>query len=263
MICALVVHQYRTRHPLMPVRQIATTFPVTALVIVMFASSAAFGLIDLLLAALQNSATPAHVALELLPEFGAAIVTAALLECCFVRVHPGARRLRPGSAHRRGGTAHWPGHRRWAGGGRGLGAHWLGCGRVGVPGAVHGRVLPALGPDPAGLRPGGTAPRGYRVPGRADPAVPGHRDRNKPGGGGQDRDLDLLGHRGRRHDHGGCRVHARRQPAANARRGAVERGRACLGLTAVVRPVREKRPQPLPRGAEGSRRQAGDPAEGT
>jgi MFS family permease len=83
MICALVVHQYRTRHPLMPVRQIATTFPVAGLVIVMFASSAAFGLMDLVLTALHNSATPAHVALEFLPEFGAAIVTAALFGVLF------------------------------------------------------------------------------------------------------------------------------------------------------------------------------------
>lgn len=83
MICALVEHQYRTRHPLMPVRQIATTFAVAGLVIVMFASSAAFGLMDLVLTALQNSATPAYVALEFLPEFGAAIVTAALFGVLF------------------------------------------------------------------------------------------------------------------------------------------------------------------------------------
>jgi MFS family permease len=78
MICALVVHQYRSRHPLMPVRQIATTLPVAGLVIVMFASSAAFGLMDLVLTALQGSGSPAHLALEFLPEFGAAVVTAAL-----------------------------------------------------------------------------------------------------------------------------------------------------------------------------------------
>jgi MFS family permease len=83
MICALVVHQYRTRHPLMPVRQIVTTFPVAGLVIVMFASSAAFGLMDLVLTSLQGSAPPAHVALEFLPEFGAAIVTAALFGALF------------------------------------------------------------------------------------------------------------------------------------------------------------------------------------
>lgn len=78
MICALVVYQYRSRRPLMPVRQIATTLPVAGLVIVMFASSAAFGLMDLVLTVLQGSGSPARVALEFLPEFGAAVVTAAL-----------------------------------------------------------------------------------------------------------------------------------------------------------------------------------------
>jgi hypothetical protein len=83
MIGALVVHQYRTKHPLMPVRQIATTFPVAGVVIAMFASSAAFGLMELVLTALQHSSSPAHVALLFLPEFGAAVVTAALFGVLF------------------------------------------------------------------------------------------------------------------------------------------------------------------------------------
>ena len=82
MICALVVHQYHSRHPLMPVRQIATTLPVVGLVIVMFASSAAFGLMELVLTSLQGG-SPARIALEFLPEFGAAVVTAALFGALF------------------------------------------------------------------------------------------------------------------------------------------------------------------------------------
>lgn len=83
MICALVVHQYRSRNPLMPVRQLATTFPAVGLVIVMFASAAAFGMMELVLTALQGSATPTRIALEFLPEFGAAVVTAALFGALF------------------------------------------------------------------------------------------------------------------------------------------------------------------------------------
>jgi hypothetical protein len=76
MIVALVVHQYRSKRPLMPVKQLATTFPAGALLIAMCASSAAFGLMELVLTALQAKSSPAHTALLFLPEFGAAIVTA-------------------------------------------------------------------------------------------------------------------------------------------------------------------------------------------
>jgi hypothetical protein len=51
MIGALVVHQYRARHPLMPVRQLATTFPATRILIAMCASASAVALMDLTLTA--------------------------------------------------------------------------------------------------------------------------------------------------------------------------------------------------------------------
>jgi MFS family permease len=51
MIAALVVHQYRARHPLMPVRQLATTFPATRILIAMCASASAVALMDLTLTA--------------------------------------------------------------------------------------------------------------------------------------------------------------------------------------------------------------------
>ncbi len=82
MIVALVVHQYRARHPLMPVKQLATTFPVTGIVIAMSASAAAVGLMDLVLTAVQKS-NPVQVAVLFLPEFGAAVVTAALFGALF------------------------------------------------------------------------------------------------------------------------------------------------------------------------------------
>jgi MFS family permease len=82
MIAALVVHQYRARHPLMPVRQLATTFPATGILIAMCASASAVALMDLVLTALRNN-DPVHVALLFLPEFGAAVVTAALFGALF------------------------------------------------------------------------------------------------------------------------------------------------------------------------------------
>ena len=82
LIVLLVVHQYLAKNPLMPVRQLATTFPVTGVVIVLSASAAAVGLMDLVLTAVQKS-SPVHVALLFLPEFAAAVVTAALFGLLF------------------------------------------------------------------------------------------------------------------------------------------------------------------------------------
>ena len=83
MIVALVVHQYRARHPLMPVKQLATAFPLTGILIAMAASSAAFGLMELMQTAAQGKGSPAHTALLFLPEFGAAVATAALFGLLF------------------------------------------------------------------------------------------------------------------------------------------------------------------------------------
>ncbi len=83
MIGALIVHQYRSKHPLMPVRQLTTTFPVTGILIALCASSAAVGLTDLVLTALQGTGSPVRIALLFLPEFGAAVLTAALFGALF------------------------------------------------------------------------------------------------------------------------------------------------------------------------------------
>jgi MFS family permease len=83
LIVLLVVHQYRTRRPLMPVRQLATTYPVTGLIIALFGSAAAFGLMSLILSALQATRSPTQVALLFLPEFVAALITAAVFALVF------------------------------------------------------------------------------------------------------------------------------------------------------------------------------------
>jgi hypothetical protein len=83
MIVALVIYQYRSRRPLMPVRQLATTFPVCGILAAMCASAAAFGLMELILTALRGRSSPGHTALLFLPEFGAAVLTAVLFGALF------------------------------------------------------------------------------------------------------------------------------------------------------------------------------------
>ena len=67
----------------MPVRQLATTFPAYGILIAMAASAAAIGLMQLVLTAVQQRSTPTGLALQFLPEFGAAVITAALFAALF------------------------------------------------------------------------------------------------------------------------------------------------------------------------------------
>jgi MFS family permease len=83
MIVALVIHQYRSSHPLMPVRQLATTFPVCGILVAMCASAAAVALMDLVLTELQGKTSPERMAVLFLPEFGAALLTAVLFGALF------------------------------------------------------------------------------------------------------------------------------------------------------------------------------------
>jgi hypothetical protein len=82
LIVVLVVYQYLRKEPLMPVKQIATTFPVVGIVMALTASAAAFGLMDLTLNALAQS-SPGHTAVLFLPELGASILTAAFFGALF------------------------------------------------------------------------------------------------------------------------------------------------------------------------------------
>lgn len=82
LVVAMVVHQYRKRDPLMPVGQLATTFPVVGILVALAASAAAFGLMDLCLTALEQR-DPTRVGLLFLPELAAAMLTAALFGAIF------------------------------------------------------------------------------------------------------------------------------------------------------------------------------------
>lgn len=83
LIIILVVYQYRAERPLMPVKKVATTFPVAGIVAVLFASAGAFGLMELVLTALQRHGGLIHTALVFLPEFVAAAFTAAVFGALF------------------------------------------------------------------------------------------------------------------------------------------------------------------------------------
>jgi MFS family permease len=83
MVVALVVHQYFVRRPLMPVRQIATTFPVAGIVIAMTAGAASIAVVELAQTALQTKTTPIHAAMLFWPEFGGAVLMAALFGAVF------------------------------------------------------------------------------------------------------------------------------------------------------------------------------------
>jgi MFS family permease len=77
-IVLLVIHQSLVKRPLMPVRQLATTFPVLAIVIAMTAGAASVAIIELAQTALKQD-DPIHVAMLFWPEFGGAVITALLL----------------------------------------------------------------------------------------------------------------------------------------------------------------------------------------
>jgi MFS family permease len=88
-IVTLVVFEYVIERPLMPVRQLATTFPVAGVIIAMSAGAASVAIVELVQTALKTTTTPAHLAMLFWPEFGAAVATAVLFGAIFrTRVVP-------------------------------------------------------------------------------------------------------------------------------------------------------------------------------
>jgi MFS family permease len=78
-IILLVAHQSLVKRPLMPVRQLATTIPVAAIVVAMSAGAASVAVIELAQTALRTHGRPAHIAMLFWPEFGGAVLTAFVL----------------------------------------------------------------------------------------------------------------------------------------------------------------------------------------
>lgn len=79
LLIALVVHQWMSEDPLIPVRQIAHTVPVAAIVIAMSAGAASVALVQLAQTGLQaKGASPNHAGMLFLPEFAMALVAALI-----------------------------------------------------------------------------------------------------------------------------------------------------------------------------------------
>lgn len=79
MIALVVVHEARSENPLIPVRMLAHTVPIGAILSAMTAGAASVGLVELTQVALQaRGLSPAHAGLLFLPEFAMALVVALI-----------------------------------------------------------------------------------------------------------------------------------------------------------------------------------------
>ena len=76
LIVVLWVYEYRARHPLLILRSLATTIPVSGIVVAMCAAAAATSAIALTGTVLAPHYTPLHLGLLYIPELAAAIITA-------------------------------------------------------------------------------------------------------------------------------------------------------------------------------------------
>ncbi len=83
LIVALVVYEYRAHHPLLILRNLASTIPVTGIVVAMCAAAAATSAIALTATVLAPHYTPLRLGLLFVPELAAAVVTAIVFGMVF------------------------------------------------------------------------------------------------------------------------------------------------------------------------------------
>jgi MFS family permease/nucleotide-binding universal stress UspA family protein len=83
LIVVLWVYQYRARNPLLCLRSLASTIPVTGVLVAVCAAAAATSAIGLTGAVLAGHYTPLHLGLLFVPELAAAIVTAIVFGTLF------------------------------------------------------------------------------------------------------------------------------------------------------------------------------------
>jgi len=86
LIVALWVYEYRAPHPLLILRSLATTIPVSGIVVAMCAAAAATSAIALTATVLTPHYTPLHLGLLYVPELAAAVITAIVFGTVF-RTH--------------------------------------------------------------------------------------------------------------------------------------------------------------------------------
>ena len=172
LIVILWIYQYRGRRTLLTLRPLASTIPLTGIVLAVCAAAASVSAIALTSVVLAPHYTPLHLGLLYLPELGGAVITAIAFGAVFstryihyyalagmVFLALGILVIRTAVPPTTGLAA-----------GR-FGADRRGRRRLGDPGAVPGRVLAALGQHPARVRHPRTAARDGRVHDRPDPAA--------------------------------------------------------------------------------------------
>jgi nucleotide-binding universal stress UspA family protein/MFS family permease len=76
LIATLIVYEYRARHPLLILRNLVTTIPITGVVVAICAAAAATSAIALTSTVQTGHYTPLHLGLLYIPELAAAVVTA-------------------------------------------------------------------------------------------------------------------------------------------------------------------------------------------
>jgi MFS family permease len=76
LLLALVIHQVTAHNPLMPMKQLLTTFCVPAVAIAIAAGASSIPLIELTISAVAKDFSPIHLGVLLLPFLGGALLTA-------------------------------------------------------------------------------------------------------------------------------------------------------------------------------------------
>jgi MFS family permease len=83
LIVVLFVYQYRAKRPLLCIRPLGSTLPVSGIVVAMCAAASSISAVALAAVLLTHQFTPVHLGLLQFPEFIAALITAVLLGLVF------------------------------------------------------------------------------------------------------------------------------------------------------------------------------------
>jgi MFS family permease len=83
LIVTLLVYQYRAKRPLLQLRPLTSTLPISGIIVAICAAAGSVSAIALAAALLSNRFSPIHLGLLQFPEFGGALITAALLGVLF------------------------------------------------------------------------------------------------------------------------------------------------------------------------------------
>ena len=223
LIVVLFVYQYRAKRPLLCIRPLGSTLPVSGIVVAMCAAASSISAVALAAVLLTDKFTPVHLGLLQFPEFIAALITAVLLGLVFrtrglhYLVLGGMLSLIAGilvlqsqlpPTSLRHGARLWTGRTR--------------RGRLGGAGAVHRRLLAAQQRPTARVRDHRATAGRRRIRGRAGIGARRRDRRRQPGSRHPHRAVDLLRDRDRRHAVRGLPLCARSSAPAGAGAGGMD-----------------------------------------